>query len=284
VNAAGVWAERVASLAGPVPFRIERSKGTHLVLDAPDLLRDAALVIPETDDGRLAFAVPWSGRVVLGTTDDASADDPDAPRPLAGEARFLLEHLNRYLDRPAGTEAVVSGFSGFRPLIRRGAAPSAALARSHEVIEHPGALVSIIGGKLTTYRRMAEDTVDALVRRDRRRVRSRTAETPLGSGEEAVEALAASDPTLGRRLPAEAALRGADVVYACRAAQCVRLADFMVVRSRLAWLDRTHGLRCVEEVARLMAAELGWSPEETERQIEAYRRAVAAETAFLTAL
>ena len=281
VNATGIWAEQVAALAGPVPFRIEPSKGTHLVLDAPALVTDAALVIPETDDGRLAFAVPWRGRVILGTTDEPSTEDPDAPRPTAAEARYLLDHLNRYLTVRIGKDAVVSAYTGLRPLIRRGDARSAALSRSHEVVEHPGALVSIIGGKLTTYRQMGEDTVDVLVRRDGRRTPSRTATLPLDDTDEAIAALIAADPALSHVLVPGLAVREADVVYACRAEQCVHVADFMIFRSHLALLDREHGLGCVTGVAHLMARELGWTAEETTRQVDEYRRRVAAETAFL---
>lgn len=265
VNAAGIWAEQVAALAGPVPFRIERSKGTHLVLDAPELLRDAALVIPETDDGRLAFAVPWRGRVLLGTTDEATAGDPDAPRAEAREARYLLDHLNRYLSKPVDRGVVISAYAGLRPLVRRGRGSSAALSRSHEVVEHPGPMVSIIGGKLTTYRQMAEDTVDVLVRRDGRRAPSTTASTPL---------------------PAPSGIEElrAHVVHAVREEQCVRLTDFMVARRALALLERDHGLAAVDEVAAVMARELGWTSEQTGREIEMYRGRVAAETAFLREL
>ena len=284
VNAAGVWAERVASLAGPVPFRIERSKGTHLVLDAPALIRETALVIPETDDGRLAFAVPWRGRVILGTTDEPSTEDPDAVRATAGEARYLLDHLNRYLNVRVGKNAVLSAYTGLRPLVRRTDARSAALPRSHEVVEHPGALVSIIGGKLTTYRRMAEDTGDVLVRRDGRRTPSRTATLPLDDTDEAIAALIAADPALSHVLVPGLAVREADVVYACRAEQCVHVADFMIFRSHLALLDREHGLGCVTGVAHLMARELGWTADETTSQVDEYRRRVAAETAFLDEL
>ncbi|HXF82728.1 MAG TPA: glycerol-3-phosphate dehydrogenase/oxidase [bacterium] len=281
VNAAGVWAAEVAALAGPPPFRIERSKGVHLVLDAGELLRDTALVIPETDDGRLAFAVPWRGRILLGTTDDVWTA-PDV-RPQAREARYLLDHLNRYLVQPIGREAVIAGYAGLRPLVRRGTARTAALSRSHEVVEHPGPLVSVIGGKLTTYRRMAEDTVDVLVRRDGRRAACATASHPLPVSA-AADRLAAAEPALAAPLAPGITARPADVIAAVREAQCLRLADFMFHRSAIGVLDRDHGAGCVERVAALMARELGWTEERTALEIEAYRRRVAAEMAFLEEL
>lgn len=284
VNAAGVWAEEVASLAGSVPFRIERSKGTHLVLDDPALRAEAALVIPETDDGRLAFAVPWHDRVLLGTTDESYRDDPDAPTATGDEARYLLAHLNRYLRVGVANSAVIGAYAGLRPLVRRSRARSSALSRTHEVVEHDANMVSIIGGKLTTYRQMAEDTVDALTRRDGGGRSCRTGDLVLHDNEPDIRELAAADPALSRPLIPGLPVRAADVMHACREEQCLTLADFMMLRSHLAVLDRGHGLGCVEEVAGLMAGELGWSDEERARQIAAYRAAVERENAFLADL
>ncbi|HEU4798664.1 MAG TPA: FAD-dependent oxidoreductase, partial [bacterium] len=284
VNAAGVWAEEVASLAGAVPFRIERSKGTHLVLDEPALSGDAALVIPETDDGRLAFAVPWHNRVVLGTTDEPYGGQPDGPTATRDEARFLLVHLNRYLRMPVANSAVIAAYAGLRPLVRRSRARSSALSRNHEVVEHATNMVSIIGGKLTTYRQMAEDTIDALTRRDGGQRACLTRDLTLHDNEPDILELARADPTLSRSLVPGLPVRAADVVYACRAEQCVTLRDFMLFRSHLAVLDRGHGLGCLEEVGSLMARELGWSNEERVEQAAAYRAAVERENAFLAKL
>ncbi|MGH2399055.1 MAG: glycerol-3-phosphate dehydrogenase/oxidase, partial [bacterium] len=200
VNAAGVWAEEVGSLSGPVPFHIERSKGTHLVLDDPGLHGETALVIPETDDGRLAFAVPWHDRVVLGTTDKPDHNEPDAIAATEDEARYLMGHLNRYLRVPVSHSAVISAYTGLRPLVRRSHAPTAALSRSHEVVEHDANLVSIIGGKLTTYRQMAEDTVDLLTRRDRRRRSCRTRDLMLHDNDGDIRELERADAALSRPL------------------------------------------------------------------------------------
>jgi len=284
VNAAGIWAEEVAALAGTVPFRIERSKGIHLVLDGAELFGSTALVIPETDDGRLAFAVPWYGRVLLGTTDESYAGNPDGPVATAAEARYLLTHLSRYLRHPVSRSMVISAFAGLRPLVRRREARSAELSRSHEVVHHACGLVSIVGGKLTTYRQMAEDTVDVLVRRDGRREACRTTDLALDDRDAAIQALIAADPALARPLVAGLPVRAAEVVHACRMEQCVGLADFMFSRSHLAVLDRDHGLGCVDDVAALMARDLGWAAEETARQVRSYRERIAAETAFLAAL
>ena len=316
VNATGVWAEEVAARGSASgAFHIERSKGVHLVLAAPRSLHHA-LVVPETDDGRLAFALPWRGRLILGTTDDVYMGDPDAPTTTAEDATYLLDHFNRYLTQPVRVDDVIAAYAGLRPLVRRGGARTVALSRSHEVVDHSNGLVSIIGGKLTTYRQMAEDTVDVLVRRDGRRAPCRTRTLTIDGGEqpeESAAALAAAAKNLG--LAAETAShlyrtygsRGqhvielardgslarplvqglpplaAEIVYGCREEQLVSLADFMFFRSRLAILDRGHGRDAVGTVAALMAAELGWATAEQARQVAAYEDALAHETAFMRA-
>lgn len=313
VNAAGVWAESIASLGGaPEAFRIERSKGVHLVLDAPHAPQHA-LVIPETDDGRLAFAVPWRGRLILGTTDDPYAGDLDNPTVTAAEAAYLLDHFNRYLTEPVDLGNVIGAYAGLRPLVRRGTSRTAALSRSHEVVDHANGLVSIIGGKLTTYRQMAEDAVNVIVRRDGRRTASRTRTLVLDGGEQpddTMRILAAAERDLGlpvgtaghlyrtygarggdilevaRREGVASALVGelpilaAEVTYACRSEQLISLADFLFLRSRLAILDRDHGRAALPRIASLMAAEIGWSASEQSRQIAAYEAALVHETAF----
>jgi len=312
VNATGVWAEEVAARSGSGAFHIERSKGVHLVLAAPHSLQHA-LVIPETDDGRLAFAVPWRGRLILGTTDDPYAGDPDAPVTTAAEVAYLLEHFNRYLTRPVHAPDVIAAFAGLRPLVRRGGARPAALSRSHEVVDHANGLVSILGGKLTTYRQMAEDTVDVLVRRDGRRIACRTRTLVIDGGErpeETAGALAAAvadaglpaetashlyrtygargqrilalarEPGLARPLVRDLPTLAAEVVYGCREEQLVSLTDFMFFRSRLAILDRGHGRDAVATIVALMTEELGWTAAEQTGQVAAYEDVLARETAF----
>lgn len=311
VNAAGVWAEEVAHLSGDAPFHIQHSKGTHLVLDLP-LAATSALVIPETDDGRLAFLVPWRDRWILGTTDESYDGNLSAPRPTAGEARYLLDHLNRYLRLPVGPEAIVGAYAGLRPLVRRGASRPAEVSRSHEVVEHPNAMVSIIGGKLTTYRKMAEDTVDALVRRDSRRTPCRTGDLKLdpdaaaspveqaaleagltlkdasylhasyGSAAVRIMGIHQEDPSHQARLVSDLPVLAAEVVYACREEQAVSLTDWLMNRSRLAILDRRRGQDCAPRVAALMAGELGWSEAEVAAQLQTFARAIAAEMSFTT--
>lgn len=311
VNAAGIWGEHVAALDRSPSFHIRHSKGTHLVLKAGTVKTDVAIVIPETDDGRLAFIVPWAGRPVLGTTDDPYAGDLSTPRATPEDVTYLLEHANRYLRRPLRREDVTAAWTGIRPLVSATSGGStAAISRDHLVAESPGGMVSIVGGKLTSYRKMAEDAVDAVVKRDGAARPCRThdlmltgsdalAETrqaleasPLaperqthlleayGSAAKDILGLVAADPALGMPLHPATLSVAAEVVYACRAELAVSLVDMMFLRTRTAAVDLDAADQAVERVAALMAREYGWDEAEARRQRSAYDAARAAEAAW----
>jgi len=307
VNAAGIWADRVAALDGTPPFRLRHSIGTHLVLRPGALRTSLAVVIPETDDGRLAFIVPWAGRFVLGTTDLPYEGDLAAPAATREEAAYLLDHANRYLRRSLDPGDVTAAFAGVRPLVAAARGATSALARDHQVVISPGGLISIIGGKLTTFRRMAEDTVNAIVARDGSRRPCRTRDWPLAGAaglNEARAALAAApldadqrthlfenygsqalelltlmraEPSLRNRLADGLAPLAAEVVYACRAELAVSLTDCLYLRTRLAVLDAAAADRAVDAVAEVMARELGWDETEIQRQRRAYEERRARE-------
>ncbi len=300
VNATGIWAEALAAMDGAPAFRIRHSKGVHLVLRPGAVRGSMAIVIPETDDGRLAFIVPWADRLVLGTTDDAYTGDLDEPAATAADVAYLLDHASRYLKRPLGPADITATYAGIRPLVAAAAGSTAALSRDHHLSISPSGLVTITGGKLTTYRKMAEDTVDAIVARDGGGRPCRTATISLvgsaglaetkaaleaaplaadqrahlletyGSAAAEVLALIKDDAALGRRLSDGAPVVTAEVVYACRAEQAVTLTDCLYLRTRLAVLDAAAADRAAESVGALMARHLGWDAGEQARQREAY--------------
>jgi len=300
VNATGIWGERVAGLDRTPPFRVRHSKGAHLVLRAPAVDVSTAIVIPETDDGRLAFIIPWAGRPLLGTTDDHYDGDLSNPVVTPEDVTYLLDHANRYMRRPLRREDITAAFAGIRPLVAAASGPTAGLARDHLVAVSPGGLISVVGGKLTSYRRMAEDTVDAIAARDGSHRPCRTTTMRLSGADgldEARAELAASrlapdqqarllewyganardllalmkaEPVLADRLAPGAAATAAEVVYACRAEEAVTLADCMFLRTRLAVIDADAAGQAMEMVAALMARELKWDAAETRRQREAY--------------
>ncbi len=307
VNATGIWAEELAALDGAPPFRIRHSKGAHLILRADAVRTSMAIVIPETDDGRLAFIVPWAGRLVLGTTDDVYEGDLEHPMATAADVAYLLDHANRYLARPLRREHVTGTYAGIRPLVAAAAEGTAALSRDHYLAVSPGGLVTITGGKLTTYRKMAEDTVDAIVARDGGDRPCRSAEIQLagstgleqtraaldaaalapdqrthllntyGSSADEILTLIRGGPALGERLVEGLPVVAAEVVYACRAEQAVALADMLYMRTRLAVLDSDAADRAAGQTALLMAVALGWDAAERRRQQADYETARALE-------
>lgn len=306
VNATGVWAEEIVQLAGDgAGLQIAPSKGTHLVFAAEALgLGDEAIVLPETEDGRIIFIVPWLSRALVGTTDTESASIAE-PIATEGEIDYLLAHLNRYLRRPVGREQILATYAGYRPLLRmNGGRRSDQLSRTHAIVERPDGLLTISGGKLTAYRAMAEQLVDRIdVREGRepihptRRLRLHGAvdwpaarlsfferAEALGVAPEVAEHLAAAhgaeadavldlvarDASLAARLLPDLPYIRAEVVHAVRAELALTLEDVLARRTRIAIEDRSRGTAVADDVAALMAAELGWSADERARQIAAY--------------
>lgn len=163
INATGVFATDLMKLDAPIPpIKLSPAQGTHLVLDASFLSGKHAILVPHTADGRVLFAVPWQGKVVVGTTDHAVNDTPAEPQARRSEVDFILEHAGAYMTRSPKRDDVRSVFCGLRPLISNDAdAPSSQLSRSHQIHVARSGLIHVLGGKWTTYRKMAEDAVDA---------------------------------------------------------------------------------------------------------------------------
>ena len=175
-NAAGVWLDRIRQMADPALAAVVRpSQGAHVVVDRAVLPGRAAMLIPRTSDGRVLFAVPWYGAVLLGTTDAPRDDAPLDPQATSAEVQFILETARSYLADALRPERIVATYAGLRPLYSLAAAGStASVSREHAVLRECGNLISIVGGKWTTYRRMA---VDALQAAEAARLRSTPADT-----------------------------------------------------------------------------------------------------------
>ncbi len=306
VNAGGVFAVRIEEMAGdPSTIQITPAKGVHLTVSR-DLLqmKQDAIVLPETEDGRLMFIVPWGPRVTIGTT-DTEAGDVDHPQATADDIQYLVRHINRYM-RCQMTEAdIISAWAGYRPLIsKRGAdKASSKLSRTHIVVDSPTGMVTIVGGKLTTYRRMAQDAMDHVSRKTGKPISHPTDHLPLAGAQgwqearAAVEAAArsydfstdtverlghyggeaqqilkliADDTSLAKRIVPDLPYIMAEVVYACRFRMAMMLDDVLVRRTHIGFEDRAHGVEVSAEVARVMARELNWSEAEVTRQVERY--------------
>lgn len=309
VNAAGVFAQRVEELTGlESQLSVAPVKGVHLVFSRDALpMTDKAVVLPETDDGRLLFLIPWGNRVLVGTTDTEGGDVDDSVT-TAQDVTYLLETCNRYLRVPLERRDILATYAGFRPLVKslnadKSPQPgSATLSRSHAVLDGPAGMVSIVGGKLTTWRRMAEDTMNHIARRDGGPpsnvtrslpldgsagwpgvagvVASRALDLPLdvrthlcaayGANLRRVLALAEGDARLARRIVPGLPYLMAEVAYACRHEMALTLDDVLSRRTRLVLEDRKQGQEVAREVADLMAAELGWDEAEVMRQVAAF--------------
>jgi glycerol-3-phosphate dehydrogenase len=310
VNATGVWAEQTERLAGDeTKLSIAPSKGTHLVF-AKEAFRlgDEAVVLPETEDGRIIFIVPWQSRALVGTTDEG-VERIETPVATEHEIDYLLGHLNRFASRPVSRDDILATFAGYRPLLklRRGRTP-ARLSRSHALVEGADGLLTISGGKLTTYRKMAQDVLDRIDRREVRPNGHPTLRMPLagaegweqarsqiedtgaavglppaivahlggayGSDALGVLALIEASPELADRLVPELPYVRAEVFWVCRNELALTLEDVLARRTHIALEDRMRGLGCARAVASLMGCALRWDAAEQARQVAGYARYV----------
>jgi glycerol-3-phosphate dehydrogenase len=263
------------------------SQGIHLVLDRSFLPGDSAIMVPHTDDGRVLFAVPWLDRVMIGTTDTPVDEATLDPSPLEAEVAFLLRHAARYLTRDPSAQDVLSVFAGLRPLVKDGAGKTAALSRDHTIVISTSGLVTVTGGKWTTYRKMGEDTIDTAAKAAGFDARpSNTSELRIhgwpagaaadkrwaayGADASRVEALAAGDATLATPLHAKLPYSMAEVVWAVRFEMARTLEDVLSRRTRALLLDARSSLAAAPAVARVMAAELGRDAAWQERQLALY--------------
>ncbi|HEY4743181.1 MAG TPA: glycerol-3-phosphate dehydrogenase/oxidase, partial [Desulfuromonadaceae bacterium] len=285
INATGVFCDGVRQMDDPSAEPvISPSQGVHLVLDRSFLPGDCAVMVPRTDDGRVLFAVPWHDRVIVGTTDTpVSALSPE-PRPLEEEIGFLLSHAGRYLTRNPARDDVLSVFAGLRPLVRQtGQEATAALSRDHTILVSGSGLVTVTGGKWTTYRRMGEDAVERAAQvagLDPRpsasagqRIhgwREGDASEPwgvYGSDAEQVRALAAEEASWDAPLHPGLPHRAVQVVWAVRREYARTVADVLARRTRALFLDARASMAMAPGVARLMAAELGRDAAWQQRQV-----------------
>jgi glycerol-3-phosphate dehydrogenase len=279
VNATGVFADALRRMDDPdVRPRVRPSRGTHIVLDGRYLGGDAALMIPSTDDGRVVFAIPFHGKVLVGTTDTEVEVAEMDPGATGHDIDYLLEHAGRYFSSPPGRGDVLSTFAGLRPLVaaeaRSGGQPdSARLSRKHVVEVSTSGLVSVMGGKWTTFRQMAEDATDraALVGQLPKQA-CLTADHPLGppAGESTWSPPPAGASLIHPALP----YTEAEVLRAVRDEMAIHLDDVLARRTRALVLDARAALEAAPAVARTLAAERGQPQEWCEAEVQRFRRLV----------
>ncbi len=303
VNAAGVWSDEVRALdEGVHPDSIRPAKGVHLTIPWDKVQNDIAVVIPVPKDKRSLFVVPWGDHTYVGTTDTDYRGPIDDPQCTQEDMTYVLRALNHSVTTGV-TEADVTGtWAGLRPLVKRAdSGRTADLSRLHQVGPSRSGMINVTGGKLTTYRRMAADTVDLAMGRLDRRGRSRTKrlrllgaegyEEPTGDDRRAhllrrygtladeLEALITADASLAEPLVPGLPYVAAEAVYAARHEMAGSVDDVLSRRTRARLFDRAATAEAAARVARLLAPELDWSDADVEREAAAYRRSVEHEVA-----
>jgi glycerol-3-phosphate dehydrogenase len=285
INATGVFADAVRRLDDPqAKSMLSPSQGAHLIVDQKFLPGEDALMIPKTDDGRVLFAVPWHDKVILGTTDGAVDSISLEPKPLDSEIDFILRTASRYLSMPISRADVLSAYAGLRPLVKaEGEGSTKALSRDHAIRISGTGLITITGGKWTTYRHMAADVVNRAAEVGQlKSVVSSTENLKLhghsleqlpepwqvyGSDAAAVQALTGADVQLSVHLP----LTEAQVRYAARFEMARTVEDVLARRTRAILLNAQASLEAAPRVAEILAEELGYSAEVIAAQLETYR-------------
>ncbi|MGI8608483.1 MAG: FAD-dependent oxidoreductase [Candidatus Dormibacteria bacterium] len=261
VNAGGVWAEQIGQLAGHSDAQIRPSKGVHISVDARELPIKSALAFP-VGDGRVLFAIPWHGYVIVGTTDGDFQGDVAHPDCSEAEAQELIDGVNRFFNLGLGHEAVLSRWAGVRPLVSKGGGDTDTkdLSRQPFVSITSDGLLTVTGGKLTTFWRMALDAVDLLPGAPRAAI----ADPWLPAGP------AARSKPDGQPLPGAAGYTTADVARACEQEMALNLGDALNRRLRLGFLDSASAWAAAAPAAEVMSGRLGWGS--TDGQLAEFAR------------
>ena len=315
INATGVWMNDVRSLSGALSDddkQLRPSKGIHLTVSAERLNVTTAWLIPAIGEKRFYFVVPWEGRVNIGTTDTDYNGDKDAPGAVQAEVTNILQAINAYFpSAQLEPSDVISAWAGLRPLISSGNTnqSTTAVSRKEEIFTDRDGLISLAGGKLTTYRLMAERGIDLAVEQlhDRFSVQAKPVSTKqiilsgggiqraeleaqaqrvarnenlslevaqhllhsYGANAERILELTHEDEALRQSLLPDLPNLAAEVIYAVREESALTIADVLTRRTRIAMLGAA--MNCVEKVAELMARELGWNDEQKAQQIAAFK-------------
>lgn len=305
VNATGPFADTVRAMAQPgIEPRMRPSKGVHIFLPLDGFSDHEALLIPKTEDGRVIFALPWLGRLLVGTTDDEAGLDEEMVVKRS-EAEYLLRHLNPYLVQPFSLDQITSGIAGLRPLVKsRGTKETKKLVRDDELeIDESSGLISILGGKWTTHRAMAEETIDAVEKYIKGvSTRSLTPEHPLsgsdgydsnyarkletdfgvsaataghlaekfGTTAPSVLAPTVQNPALLARIVPDSPSILAEVLFCIRYEMAVSIEDVLARRIGLQLFSWRDAILAAPIVGQCLADELGWSEMQTREAIEEY--------------
>ena len=290
VNATGVFVDAVLHMDNPAASKsIAASQGVHLVLDKKFYPSEDALMIPATSDGRVLFAVPWHGKVVVGTTDTPVSEASLEPQALEKEIVFILENVSRYFVHQPKRSDVLSVFAGLRPLAapQKDKQKTKEISRSHKIMVTPSQLFTILGGKWTTFRKMGEDMVDR-VEKELQWPHKKTATRNLSIhgamanmnlndplyfyGSDAKHVKALMNGHAGEWLSTSLQIHEAQVIWAVKHEMARTVEDVLSRRTRALLLDAKESIRMAEPVANIMAAALGRDASWVKEQVEAYTK------------
>jgi glycerol-3-phosphate dehydrogenase len=271
INATGVFADSILEMDDPdEPAMVMPSQGVHLVVDQKFFPGTDALMIPKTKDGRVLFALPWHGKVVIGTTDTALNVISEEPVALEEEIEFILLHFNEYATSKISRKDVLSVFAGLRPLVKTSNQTSTSLAsRDHTIIVSKSNLITITGGKWTTYRKMAKDAVNnaafvaklPIVKCSTRNLKLHGYTRALqygdsfsvyGADAETIKSIIQSDASLSQRVHPKYDYCIAEIVFSVRHEMAMTLEDILARRTRLLLLDAQAAIDAAPLVARVM--------------------------------
>lgn len=289
INATGVFVDQVLQMDAPGKKPLVRpSQGVHLVFDKETLPAEKALMIPETADGRVLFAVPWHHHVLVGTTDTPLHESSLEPVAMEKEINFILETLRQYVQAPPARKDIKAVFAGLRPL----AAPenktnsTKEISRNHKLMVSPSGLITITGGKWTTYRKMAQDAVNKAIEAGSLPPKKCTTKNlPIhgyeqpktaqpvsvyGTDQQAINYLITENPALGKKLLPEFSYTGAEVVWAVRSEMARTVEDVLARRLRLLFLDARAAMKAAPLVAHFMRLELGYSEDWEKEQLNQF--------------
>ncbi|WP_437918316.1 FAD-dependent oxidoreductase [Sphingobacterium sp. LRF_L2] len=292
INATGIFVDDILKLDMPDHQNLVRpSQGTHIVLDAHFLGGSDALMVPKTSDGRVLFAVPWHGKVLLGTTDTPLNEHEIEPRPLAEEISFILNTAGSYLNPAPSHTHIRSIFAGLRPLAApRDNQETKEISRDHKLFTSQSGLISITGGKWTTYRKMAEEAVNLAIQVGQ--LTPQTCQTKhlrihgydtqkrddhwqiYGADIHHIEALIKENPSFAEKIHPEFDFCIAEVIWACKNEMALKVEDFLARRIRMLLLNAKASLQAAPLVAKTMAQQLGKDEQWIKKELADYHQLV----------
>lgn len=290
INATGIFVDDLLQKDEPHKKPLVRpSQGIHIVVDRAFMPGEDAMMIPKTDDGRVLFALPWHGKLLIGTTDTPIDEHSLEPRALEGEIGFVMRNVSQYLTRPPERKDIRSIFAGLRPLAapQEGSTGTKEISRRHKIIVSKSGLITITGGKWTTYRRMAQDTVDKVIETANLIPRNCVTDNlPIhgsrqepdrnehlyvyGSDREALLDLIKENPQWAEKLHPAFDYIQAEVIWAVRHEMARTVEDILARRVRVLFLDAIVAMEMAPAVAQLMAAEMNRDDTWAIRQVEAF--------------